>query len=380
MLKKKKKKESEVLNFEKNSITVLPVEKIIPYDRNPRKNDETIPILVRSIKDFGFNVPLVVDSKNFVVCGHARLIAAKTLGLKELPCIRVSDLTQEQIKAFRLVDNKVAEASKWNERLLKLELFKIKQFKVDSFKLETFGFKIPEKKEVAFLNDSNTGVLSRDYIIPPLSVINGTNTRSMNLDVKWEGIIKPYKVDYPPNLAEVMFRWFTPEEGVILDPYYKSEAKRIIAGTLGYGYKDSIDKVDDSVDMIFLDLAVGACPGMSLQPYLKEIEKSINYLADDRFVVAVIQERNDNTMGFRSSFASELADCLEQRGFGYYNELIYITRKAEEADADREKFYKNRILPQRHRTIMVFFKGKIKNIRNDFSELCPEYVGGDLNA
>lgn len=83
--------------------------KIVPYENNPRLNDEAVEAVANSIKQFGFKVPIIIDSSNIIVAGHTRLKAAKQLGMDKVPCIVADDLTEEQIRAFRLVDNKVSE-------------------------------------------------------------------------------------------------------------------------------------------------------------------------------------------------------------------------------------------------------------------------------
>ena len=82
-----------------------------PYERNPRRNDSSVDAVAESIKEFGFNVPIVIDKDNIIVCGHTRFKAAKKLKLKSVPCVIKDDLTEEQIKAYRLADNKVGENS-----------------------------------------------------------------------------------------------------------------------------------------------------------------------------------------------------------------------------------------------------------------------------
>lgn len=81
-------------------IEYIPIKDIIPYENNPRKNKKAIGAVKKSIKEFGFKVPLVVDKDNVIVTGHTRYSASKQLGFTELPCIRATDLTDEQIKAF----------------------------------------------------------------------------------------------------------------------------------------------------------------------------------------------------------------------------------------------------------------------------------------
>lgn len=104
------------------NIINLPIDAIIPYERNPRRNDGAVDAVAASIREFGFKVPIVVDADNVIVTGHTRHKAAKRLGLTECPCIRADDLTPEQVRAYRLADNKVAELAEWDFDLLAGEL------------------------------------------------------------------------------------------------------------------------------------------------------------------------------------------------------------------------------------------------------------------
>lgn len=96
-----------------------------PYKKNPRVNHESIRLVAESIKQFGFKVPIVVDDNNEIITGHTRLEASKLLNITKVPVIVANDLTDEQVKAFRLADNKVAELSKWDYDKLNEELKKL---------------------------------------------------------------------------------------------------------------------------------------------------------------------------------------------------------------------------------------------------------------
>lgn len=96
--------------------------KLIPYENNPRLNDEAVEYVANSIRQFGFKVPIVIDSNNVIVTGHTRLKAALKLGLNKVPCIRATDLSDEQIKAFRVADNSVSDIAKWDMEKLSVEL------------------------------------------------------------------------------------------------------------------------------------------------------------------------------------------------------------------------------------------------------------------
>jgi len=114
------------------------IDEVIPYENNPRKNDEAVDYVAKSIQEFGFKVPIIIDKDNVIVTGHTRLKAAKKLNMTEVPVIMADDLTEEQIKAFRLADNKVAEFAEWDEDLLKMELDDI------DIDMEDFGFNLDE--------------------------------------------------------------------------------------------------------------------------------------------------------------------------------------------------------------------------------------------
>jgi len=112
------------------------IDEIKPYEKNPRKNEDSVKFVANSIKEFGFNVPIVIDADNVIVAGHTRWKAAKQLGLEKVPCIKKDDLTPAQIKAFRLADNKVGESSQWDMELLGDELKDLG----DVFDMGDFGF------------------------------------------------------------------------------------------------------------------------------------------------------------------------------------------------------------------------------------------------
>lgn len=126
---------------------------IKPYDKNPRKNDKAVKYVAQSIKDFGFKVPIIIDKNNIIVCGHTRYKAAKKLKLDTVPCIMADDLTDEQIKAFRLADNKVGEFAEWDFDLLKEEIESLTTIDVSDF-----GFEIDIPKSADEVVDDNFDV------------------------------------------------------------------------------------------------------------------------------------------------------------------------------------------------------------------------------
>lgn len=90
-------------------IEMRPLQALHPYENNPRYNEDAIESVAKSIREYGFKVPMVITADGEIVCGHTRYKAAASLGLEEVPCVIADDLTPEQIRAFRLADNKVHE-------------------------------------------------------------------------------------------------------------------------------------------------------------------------------------------------------------------------------------------------------------------------------
>lgn len=125
-----------------------------PYENNPRINDKAVDAVAASIKEFGFKVPIIVDRDNVIVAGHTRLKAAQKLGLDEVPVIVADDLTPEQVKAFRLADNKVGELADWDFEKLEKEL--------KSIEMDMSGFDF-DMKELSREFDKNKEVIEDDF-------------------------------------------------------------------------------------------------------------------------------------------------------------------------------------------------------------------------
>lgn len=143
------------------NITQKKLDEIIPYEKNPRKNENAVDFVANSIREFGFKQPIVLDKNNVIICGHTRYKAAKNLGLKEVPCIVAQDLSEEQIKAYRIADNKVSEFSEWDNDLLLEELSDLKGIEMSDFGME----KIESPVEKAHLKSIKIKAPPKDVII-----------------------------------------------------------------------------------------------------------------------------------------------------------------------------------------------------------------------
>ena len=161
----RKKEHNETANGEgvagKKDVSVVykKTSDLTAYAGNPRVIENAVPKVAESIRQFGFKVPLVIDKNNVVVCGHTRLEASKKLGLSRVPCIVADDLTDKQIKAFRVADNKVQESSFWDWSKLDIELAGL----AGDFDMSDFGFDLTSP----FDNIVENGYLTaRDKDVP----------------------------------------------------------------------------------------------------------------------------------------------------------------------------------------------------------------------
>lgn len=146
----------------------FPVADLIPYARNSRThNEEQIAQIIASIKEFGFTNPILIGGDNVIIAGHGRLLAAQRLGLKEVPVIRLPDLTETQRKALVIADNKIALNAGWDEEMLALEM---KELEENDFNLDILGFSEDELKELENFGEPQTEAKSEDDEIPEAPV------------------------------------------------------------------------------------------------------------------------------------------------------------------------------------------------------------------
>lgn len=239
-------------------IKSLEISSIIPYEKNPRNNEKAIEKVAESIKQFGFKVPIVIDKNNIIVAGHTRYLAAQQLDFVRVPCVVADDLTDEQIKAYRLADNKVAEFSEWNFDLLSEELEALADFDMSAFGFETL------ENDLTSAWDKDGGVsgsLAEKYIVPPFSVLDSRQGYWKDRKEVWHELIKSgagrddellggglkslaAKTGanltgtsiFDPVLAEVLLNWFCPSGGKVLDPFAGGSVRGLVSTMLGNDY------------------------------------------------------------------------------------------------------------------------------------------------
>lgn len=138
---------------------------LVPYEKNPRKNEKAVDKVAASIREFGFKVPIIIDIDGVIVAGHTRLMAAEQIGLNKVPCIIADDLNEEQLKAYRLADNRTAEFAEWDFELLTEELEEI-----TDIDMSEFGFDTQDLPDVSDLDDDFEDIdvdkLEKHYGVP----------------------------------------------------------------------------------------------------------------------------------------------------------------------------------------------------------------------
>lgn len=164
------------------------IKELKPYEKNPRKNDSAVDAVAESIKEFGFKNPIIIDKDGVIVAGHTRLKAAKKLGLEEVPTIMADDLSEEQVKAFRLADNKTAELAGWDFILLDSELKSLGEIDMSAF-----GFKMEEDNEYKeFVEKFEPKKTTDDCYTPPIVYDAIADWVAKEYDLKRENFVRPF--------------------------------------------------------------------------------------------------------------------------------------------------------------------------------------------
>lgn len=158
---------------------------IRPYENNPRVNDKAASAVAKSIKAYGFKVPIVISADGEIVCGHTRYKASVQLGLDKVPCIVADDLTPEQIKAFRLADNKVSDVSIWDNKKLLQELDELDAFDGNLFT----GFELGGLFDSTLDESDKATIKNNEYGVIYEAVFKSDSKEKLEkLQKIWEGM------------------------------------------------------------------------------------------------------------------------------------------------------------------------------------------------
>lgn len=272
---------------------------IVPYANNTKKHDETqIKNVAESIKKYGWVQPLVIDNDGTIVIGHCRALAAEKLGMEEVPCVVVSDLTEEEINALRIVDNKTNE-SPWDFDLLSVELPEID---LSDFDFE-FGIEDEEEEtetEYSADDTKNKSLVDR-FIVPPFSILDTRQGYWQDRKRQWKdlGIKSDIGRDaecmqssfnekygrkqqtgtsvFDPVLCELIYKWFCIDGGKIYDCFAGGSVRGIVAAKLGYDYH-GIDLRQEQIDANIANAKeIGVCPNW----YCDDSLNADKYVADE---------------------------------------------------------------------------------------------------
>ncbi|OHE41483.1 MAG: hypothetical protein A2Y16_05435 [Tenericutes bacterium GWF2_57_13] len=201
-------------------ISYLKPEDLILYKNNPRKNDQAVDMVAESISKFGFRVPIIVDRSNVIITGHTRVKAAIKLGMREVPVIIADDMTEDQIRAFRIVDNRVAEIARWDYVLLEDELKAI-ELDLSAFQFELPGAddRIVDDDFAVKLPKTARSQLGDLYKLGRHYVMCGDATIQEHMDRLLSGAVidvvltdPPYNVNYVGKAGDMMNDNMTPEQ------------------------------------------------------------------------------------------------------------------------------------------------------------------------
>jgi DNA modification methylase len=246
---------------------------LIPYCNNSRTHsDEQVQQIASSIKEFGFTNPVLIDEQGGIIAGHGRVMAAKKLGLAEVPCIVLDGLSEAQKKAYIIADNKLALNAGWDDEMLKVEMERLGEL---GFDLSLTGFDDIELSGIfdgaEDLADGLDGdaaeprSLADRFLIPPFTVLNAREGWWQNRKKAWIGLGIRSEIGrdaqsnalgstfkgsaqsgvastntgtsiFDPTLCELAYSWFCPQGGTILDPFAGGSVRGIVASKLGRQY------------------------------------------------------------------------------------------------------------------------------------------------
>lgn len=435
-------------------VVYRPTATLNPYANNSNVHSaEQVAGIAGSIAEFGFTNPLLIDEDGTLIAGHGRLLAAQSLGMEEVPCIVLAHLTDAQRRAYVIADNQLAKKATWDVEMLAAELDYLAGM---DFDLSLTGFDMPDIDAILrgggdflptagapvhpgvsqpfpekYVNSGDRALLKK-FGIPPFSVFDSRqgywqerkrtwlalvgDTSATKEDTLAHGTIMTHinkgSSGFDPVLAEVIYTWFCPSGGHILDPFGGEQTKGFVAGYLGLRYSaveyreeqvlfnrqrclgmdgvqyttgdsNDISKLikDRNFDFVFTsppyyDLEVYSQEDMSAlgtyEEFMRQYEnifaQCVAMLAENRFLVVKVGEVRDKESGQYRNFVGDNIAMFLRLGLVYYNEIIMVNPIGTAAiRADRS--FRNRKVVKVHQNVLVFYKGNPAEIRNHFPEV-----------
>lgn len=439
-----------------NQVQLVPIEDLIPYARNSRLHPrDHIEQIARSIEKFGFTNPILTDGDSGIIAGHGRFAAAQLLGLKSVPAISLEGLSEEDKKAYIIADNKLTDNSAFDIDVLRAEMSELRDIDYD---LSLTGFSEDELADLFGDDDDDGGgeggsvALADKFMIPPFSVLNAREGWWQDRKRKWislgirseegrsnsndgggstfvKGRASGEKMDdaskkiidagnttsiFDPVLCELVYRWFSPEGGMVIDPFAGGSVRGIVAAKLGRRYFGSelrseqveanreqwnelADKtvsgfdaeapmwhcgdsrdIDQAAAKVEADMLFSCPPYANLEVYSDDpkdlstlpydkfkpayaeiIKKACSRLKKDSFACFVVGEVRDKK-GCYYNFVSDTIQAFLDAGLSYYNEAILVTAVASLSLRAGKQFSASRKLGKTHQNVLVFVKGDPK--------------------
>lgn len=470
------------------SIEYKSVKELIVYARNTRTHsDEQVTQLMGSIKEFGWTNPVLIDEEGVLIAGHGRLMAAERLALEEVPAITLTGLTEAQKQAYRIADNRLPLNAGWNEELLKIEINELIE---SGFDIDTLGFTqleiddlldLKTDVDIGELSGGNkSGSLFEKFLFPPFTVLSARDGKWQERKKQWialgikseegrdesltfnkshqppavydeknryeEKVGKKVSWDeffeanpdvkllpgtsiFDPVLCELAYRWFSPEGGLILDPFSGGSVRGVVAAKTKRNYIgcdlraeqisaniqqwEDIKSSDDeytpiwkcgdstyirkhtnnaSADFIFScppyadlevysdnpdDLSTMDYPEF-LKAYRQIIKECVSMLKEDRFACFVVGDVRDKK-GIYRNFVSDTIQAFIDAGADYYNEAILATSVGGVAMTASRTFKASRKLSKTHQNILVFVKGDPKKATLACGDIEIEDIGSEVD-
>jgi len=341
-------------NAPKLKVVYRPTATLAPYAQNSNDHDDAqVQDIARSITEFGFTNPILIDEHGVVIAGHGRLKAAVVLGLEEVPCIVLAHLSSEQRRAYIIADNQLAKRSTWNMDVLLGELAALSDANYD-LTLTGFDYNdldnllrgeglLPDGPAQPSQAPGYTGVsqpfpekyqnsgdqpLLRNYGVPPFSIFDTRQGYWQKRKKEWlallgdtsatkEGTLSRGYImqfinngssGFDPVLAEIMFRWFCLPGGTVLDPFGGEQTKGFVSGYLGFNY----EAVEMRKEQVEFNRA--ACAGMD----------GVKYIVGDSNNISNLIRRRDFDLVFTSPpyYDLEVYSAEDMSALGSYAEFM----------------------------------------------------------
>ena len=412
---------------------------LIPYENNAKTHPpEQVKRIAESIKQFGWQQPIVVGRENVVIIGHGRLLAAKELLLDEVPVVCADTLTEEQAQALRLADNKTNE-SPWDFGKCEEELAALA---IAGFDMTAFGF-----DDLAGADPHETSEpvvkLTDRFIIPPFSVLDarqgywqdrkkawkakiGDKGQARDVAVysgmeNWHGGAFADASILDPVLSELACKWFMPGTGNAFDTFAGDTVFGYVAASLGNHFtgielrkeqadfnqaacagldaeyicddgRNVLDHIGEGTQDLFFscppyfdleqysDLPNDASNQDSYEDFYAIIDAAftaaIKCLKDNRFAVVVCGDVRNKKTGEYYGFPDDIKATFKRNGMPLYNELVLVDHVGT-ARLRAVKYMQHRKVVKVHQNVLVFYKGDAKHIKDNFPEIEVETDAGE---